>query len=53
MKPDDKSIRWIEEPKLGLSGKSYLPLFAEDDRARLGDDAMNGGVAHSEFRFSV
>ena len=29
MKPDDKNIAWIEEPKLGFSGKSYLPLFAE------------------------
>ena len=27
MKSDDKSIAWIEEPKLGLSGQMYLPLF--------------------------
>lgn len=27
MKPDDPAIRWVEEPKLGLSGKMYLPLF--------------------------
>lgn len=27
MNPDDKNIRWIEEPKLGLAGKSYLPLL--------------------------
>ena len=29
MKPDDKRIRWIEEPELGLAGKSYLPLLVE------------------------
>ncbi len=29
MKPDDPSIRWIEPPRLGLTGKTYLPLFAE------------------------
>ena len=29
MKDDDPKLRWIEEPKLGLSGKSYLPLFIE------------------------
>lgn len=29
MKDDDPNIRWIEEPKLGLSGKTYLPLFFE------------------------
>jgi len=28
MKTDDKAIRWIEEPKLGLTGKMYLtPLI--------------------------
>ena len=27
MKPDDPSIRWVEEPKLGLADKMYLPLF--------------------------
>ncbi len=26
MKPTDSQIKWIEEPKLGLSGKMYLPL---------------------------
>jgi NADH-quinone oxidoreductase subunit I len=29
MKPDDKNIKWIEEPKLGLAGKMYLPLFVQ------------------------
>jgi len=29
VKPDDPNIAWIEEPKLGLSGRSYLPLFVE------------------------
>jgi len=29
MKPDDENVRWIEEPKLGLSGKTYLPLAFE------------------------
>lgn len=29
MKPDDPHIRWIEEPKLGVAGKIYLPLFVE------------------------
>jgi|TARA_B100000809_G_scaffold215408_2_gene220614 NADH-quinone oxidoreductase subunit I len=27
MKPDDPNIRWVEEPKLGLAGRMYLPLF--------------------------
>jgi len=27
MKPDDKNIRWVEPPRLGLLGKSYLLLF--------------------------
>ena len=29
MSPDDPQIKWIEEPKLGLAGKMYLPLFAQ------------------------
>ena len=29
MKPDNKDITWIEEPKLGLSGQMYLPLFVQ------------------------
>ncbi len=29
MKPDDKNIKWAEEPKLGPVGKSYLPLFID------------------------
>jgi NADH-quinone oxidoreductase subunit I len=29
MKPDDPDIRWVEEPQLGLSGKLYLPMFAD------------------------
>ncbi len=29
MKRNDKDIRWVQEPKLGLLGKSYLPLVAE------------------------
>jgi NADH-quinone oxidoreductase subunit I len=27
MKADDPNIKWIEEPKLGLAGKMYVPLF--------------------------
>jgi len=27
MKADDPSIRWVEEPKLGLAGRMYLPLL--------------------------
>lgn len=27
MKPEDKDIEWIDEPDLGLTGKSYLPLL--------------------------
>ena len=27
MKSDDPAIRWIEEPKLGMAGKTYLSLF--------------------------
>ena len=29
MKANDANIRWVEEPELGLAGKSYLPLFVE------------------------
>ncbi len=29
MRPDDESIAWIEEPELGLAGKTYLPLLVE------------------------
>ena len=29
MRADDPTIRWIEEPKLGLSGRMYLPLLFE------------------------
>ena len=29
MKADDPKITWIEEPKLGLSGRMYLPLFVQ------------------------
>jgi NADH-quinone oxidoreductase subunit I len=29
MKPDDPDITWVDEPQLGLSGKLYLPMFAE------------------------
>lgn len=29
MNPQDASIRWIPPPELGLSGRSYLPLFVE------------------------
>ena len=29
MKPNDPSIKWIEEPKLGLAGKMYVPLFVQ------------------------
>ena len=27
MKSDDPKIRWVEPPKLGMLGKSYLMLF--------------------------
>ena len=29
MKPNDPNIRWIEEPRLGLSGRMYLPLVVQ------------------------
>ena len=29
MKADDPNITWIDEPKLGLSGRMYLPLFVQ------------------------
>jgi NADH-quinone oxidoreductase subunit I len=29
MKPDDSSITWIPEPKLGMTGRLFLPLFAQ------------------------
>jgi NADH-quinone oxidoreductase subunit I len=29
MNANDPNIKWIEEPKLGLGGKMYLPLFVQ------------------------
>lgn len=29
MKADDPNIKWVEEPKLGLSGKMYTPMFVQ------------------------
>ncbi|MBX3411089.1 MAG: NADH-quinone oxidoreductase subunit I [Pirellulales bacterium] len=29
MKPTDPNIRWIEEPRLGLTGRMYLPLVVQ------------------------
>jgi NADH-quinone oxidoreductase subunit I len=29
MKADDPAIRWVDEPKLGLSGQLYLPLILQ------------------------
>lgn len=29
MKPDDPNLRWVEEPKLGWSGKMYLPMYLQ------------------------
>jgi NADH-quinone oxidoreductase subunit I len=29
MKTDDPDITWVEEPKLGLSGRMYLPLLVQ------------------------
>jgi NADH-quinone oxidoreductase subunit I len=32
MKSDDQNIQWVEEPKLGLAEKSYLPLVFDGMR---------------------
>jgi NADH-quinone oxidoreductase subunit I len=29
VKPEDSAIRWIDDPPLGLTGRMYLPLFAQ------------------------
>jgi NADH-quinone oxidoreductase subunit I len=29
MKTDDPNISWVEEPRLGLAGRMYLPLFLQ------------------------
>lgn len=29
MRTDDPNITWVEEPKLGLAGKMYIPLFVQ------------------------
>ncbi len=29
MKPDDRNVNWVKEPRLGLAGRSYLWLFLE------------------------
>jgi NADH-quinone oxidoreductase subunit I len=29
MQANDKNIKWVEEPKLGLTGRMYLPLVAQ------------------------
>ena len=49
MKATDPAIRWVEEPKLGLAGKMYLPLitgwFVHDhtaSRKPQGDGQLSG-----------
>ncbi len=43
VKPDDKNIKWVKEPELGLSGRMYLgPL--------LGRVGVTGGVARQTAR---
>ena len=29
MKADDADIQWVEEPKLGLAGRMYVPMFVQ------------------------
>ena len=29
MQADDPNIKWVEEPRLGLGGKMYLPMFVQ------------------------
>jgi NADH-quinone oxidoreductase subunit I len=29
MLPDNPKIRWVDEPQLGISGRMYLPMFAQ------------------------
>ena len=29
MNADDKNIQWVPEPELGMSGRTYLPLFVQ------------------------
>ena len=29
MTPNDPNITWVEEPRLGLSGKMYMPMFVQ------------------------
>jgi len=29
MKPDDPKVKWVEEPKLGLAGKMYIPALIQ------------------------
>ena len=29
MQPTDPDIHWVEEPRLGLAGRMYLPLFLQ------------------------
>lgn len=35
MQPKDPQVRWLKEPKLGWTGKVYLPLFVEGMRTTL------------------
>jgi NADH-quinone oxidoreductase subunit I len=29
MQPDDKNLHWVQEPALGMAGRSYLSLFVQ------------------------
>ena len=29
MKPEDPDILWVEEPRLGLAGRMYMPMFVQ------------------------
>lgn len=29
MRPDDPQILWVEEPRLGISGRMYLPIYVQ------------------------
>ncbi len=47
MQADDPNVKWVEEPRLGLSGRMYLPMFAQGltTTFRHMKNSLQGGTA--------
>jgi len=51
MRPDDPSIKWVEEPKLGLAGRMYLSSLVDglSTTAKHFFKAVGGGTVTQQF----